>query len=74
MHSFVDFIAHAQRYAKAIVAGVGSVLIAATSISADLGVEFIPAEAHGWVVFGLAALTSFSTWAVPNHSRDGNGQ
>ena len=39
----------------------------------DLGVELIPGEAQGWVVFGLAALTSFSTWAVPNGSGDSDG-
>jgi hypothetical protein len=44
------------------------VLIALASVSSDLGVELIPAEAQGWVVFGLAALTSFSTWAVPNNT------
>jgi len=68
MQKLVMLIERAQGYAKAIVAGVGSVLIALASVSSDLGVELIPAEAQGWVVFGLAALTSFSTWAVPNHT------
>jgi hypothetical protein len=70
MQKLVVLIEKAQGYAKAIVAGVGSVLIALTSVSSDLGVELIPAEAQGWVVFGLAALTSFSTWAVPNNTDD----
>jgi hypothetical protein len=73
MEKIVELVAKAQGYAKAIVAGVGSVLIALTSLSGDLGVELIPAEAQGWVVFGLAALTSFSTWAVPNGSGDSDG-
>jgi predicted benzoate:H+ symporter BenE len=72
MHEFTDAIKHAQRYAKAIVAGVGSVLIALTGASTDLGVTLIPTEAQAWVTFALAALTAFSTWAVPNFNPDGD--
>ena len=72
MHEFTDAIKYAQRYAKAIVAGVGSVLIALTGASTDLGITLIPAEAQAWVTFALAALTAFSTWAVPNFNPDGD--
>ncbi len=71
MHEFTDAIKHAQRYAKAIVAGVGSILVALTGAGADLGITVVPAEAQTWVVFALAALTAFSTWAVPNFTPDG---
>ena len=66
MHRLIMSILWAQERAKALVAGAGSVLVALTALSDDLGVEIIPSEAQGWVVFGLAALTAFSTWAVPN--------
>jgi len=72
MHEFIDAIKHAQRYAKAIVAGVGSVLIALTGASTDLGVALISNETQAAVAFGIAALTAFSTWAVPNFNPDGD--
>jgi len=59
-------IKKAQEYAKAIVAGVGTLLTAAASLSTDLGVTIIPDEAQPWITFGLAVLTAFATWAVPN--------
>jgi hypothetical protein len=72
MDKLIDGIKHAQRYAKAIVAGVGSVLSALTGAGTDLGITLVPAEVQGVVVFVLAALTAFSTWAVPNFSPDGD--
>lgn len=72
MHEVIDFIKHTQRFSKAIAAGVGSVLVALTSVSSELGVELIPADAQNVVVFVLAALTAFATWAVPNFTRDGD--
>ncbi len=59
-------IKKAQEYAKAIVAGVGTLLTAASSLSDQLGVTIIPAEAQPWITFALAVLTAFATWAVPN--------
>jgi hypothetical protein len=72
MHEFTDFVKHAQRFSKAIAAGVGSVLVALMSVSSELGVELIPADAQNVVVFVIAALTAFATWAVPNFSPDGS--
>jgi hypothetical protein len=71
MHEFTDAIKHAQRYAKAIVAGVGSVLIALTGAGTELGITLVPTEAQAWATFAIAALTAFSTWAVPNFTPDG---
>jgi|694.fasta_scaffold05421_4 hypothetical protein len=71
MHELTDFVKQAQRFSKAIAAGVGSVLGALTSVSFELGVELIPAEAQNVVVFVIAALTAFATWAVPNFTPDG---
>jgi hypothetical protein len=71
MNELITVIKKAQAYAKAIVAGVGSVLVALSSVSADLGVALVPAESQAWVTFALAALTAFSTWAVPNFDPDG---
>ena len=72
MKQLVAAIKKTQGYAKAIVAGVGSVLVALSSVSTDLGVTLIPAEAQEWITFALAALTAFSTWAVPNFNPDGD--
>jgi hypothetical protein len=66
MQKVQDLIHTAQKYSKSIIAGVGSVLVAVTSLSDQLGVDIIPTEVKSWLVFGLAALTAFSTWAVPN--------
>jgi hypothetical protein len=71
MNELIITIKRAQSYAKAIVAGVGSVLVAISSVSTDLGVTLVPAESQAWVTFALAALTGFSTWAVPNVDPDG---
>lgn len=71
MHEFIDFFKQAQRFSKAIAAGAGSVLVALTSVSSELGVELIPAEVQNVVVFAMAALTAFATWAVPNFTPDG---
>ena len=71
MNEVVVALKQAQKYAKAIVAGVGSVLTAFSAMGAELGVTVIPAEAQAWVTFILAALTAFSTWAVPNVDPDG---
>lgn len=71
MNNVVTYIKQAQKYAKAIVAGVGSVLVALSGMSADLGIQVIPAETQAAVTFVLAALTAFSTWAVPNFNPDG---
>jgi hypothetical protein len=74
MNEFITTIKKAQSYAKAIVAGVGSVLVALSSVSADFGVTLVPAESQAWVTFALAALTVFSTWAVPNVDPDGKSE
>lgn len=71
MTEVITAIKQAQKYAKAIVAGVGSVLTAFSGMSIELGVDIIPADAQAWVTFVLAALTAFSTWAVPNVDPDG---
>ena len=71
MNEVTASIKQAQKYAKAIVAGVGSVLTALSSVATELGVDVIPAEAQSWVTFILATLTAFSTWAVPNVDPDG---
>jgi hypothetical protein len=60
------YINRAQQYAKAFVAGAGSIVTALTALSTDLGMNIIPGEALPYVTFALAALTSFATWAVPN--------
>ena len=59
-------IAQLQTYAKAIVAGAGTLLTAVSGLSDDLGITIIPAEAQPYITFGLFVLTSFATWAVPN--------
>ena len=66
IEQITDFIVNAQRFAKAIVAGAGTLLVAASGLSTDLGVTIIPAEAAPYITFALAVLTAFSTWAVPN--------
>jgi hypothetical protein len=71
MNEFVLNLKQAQAYSKAIIAGVGSVLVAISGFTTELGIEIIPAEAQGWITFILAALTAFSTWAVPNLTPDG---
>jgi hypothetical protein len=71
MHKLIDAIKKAQQYAKAIVAGVGSILVALTGAGDELGIVLVPAEIQGAVVFALAALTAFSTWAIPNLTPDG---
>jgi len=60
------FIGEAQKYAKAIVAGVGAVLIAVADLSDSFGIVIVPAEVQPYITFGLAVLTAFATWAVPN--------
>lgn len=65
MNELIVSIKRAQKYAKAIVAGVGSVLTALSSV------VLIPVEAQTWVTFALATLTAFSTWVVPNFDPDG---
>jgi uncharacterized membrane protein YphA (DoxX/SURF4 family) len=71
MNDVITYIKKAQTYAKAIVAGVGSVLTALVGVSTDIGVTLVPADAQAAVMFVLAALTAFSTWAVPNFNPDG---
>jgi len=66
METVKNWIHTGQKYAKAVVAGVGSVLVALTSVSDSLGVDVLSADVRQWVVFGLAVVTAFSTWAVPN--------
>ena len=60
------FIGEAQKYAKAIVAGVGAVLIAVADLSDTFGLVIVPADVQPYITFGLAILTAFATWAVPN--------
>jgi hypothetical protein len=64
------FIAEAQKYAKAIVAGAGAVLIAVADLSNTFGIVIVPADAQPYITFGLAILTAFATWAVPNAASD----
>jgi len=71
MNELIVGLKQAQKYAKAIVAGVGSVLTAFSAMGAELGVQVVPVEAQIWVTFILASLTAFSTWAVPNTDPDG---
>jgi hypothetical protein len=71
MNELVTAIKHTQRYAKAIVAGAGSVLVALTGASTELGITLVPTEAQAWITFVIAAVTAFSTWAVPNFTPDG---
>ena len=71
MNELIITIKRAQAYAKAIIAGVGSILVALSSVGTELGVTLVPAESQVWVTFALAALTGFSTWAVPNVDLDG---
>lgn len=66
MNELVVSIKRAQKYAKAIVAAVGSILTALSSVM------LLPAEAQTWVTFALATVTAFSTWAVPNFDPDGH--
>ncbi|MBT1675998.1 hypothetical protein [Curtobacterium aurantiacum] len=56
--STASAIGTVQRYAKALVALVGSVLTA--------GVFTLPDEAQPWVGLGMAVLTTVATYAVPN--------
>ena len=71
MNELVIGLKRAQKYAKAIVAGVGSILTAFSAVGAELGVQVIPVEAQVWVTFLLATLTACSIWAVPNVDPDG---
>ena len=66
-----SFIVKAQAYAKAIVAGAGTVLVAVAGLSDQLGITIIPVEAAPWVTFALTVLTAFATWAVPNVPLEG---
>jgi hypothetical protein len=74
MNELITTLKRAQAYAKAIIAGVGSILVALSSVGTELGVTLIPAESQAWVTFALAALTGFSTWAVPNVEPDGKSE
>ena len=66
MYELIRIIMWTQERAKAVVAGAGSVLVALAALSDDIGVQIIPENAKSLILFGLAALTAFSTWAVPN--------
>jgi hypothetical protein len=66
METIIAFIKKAQAYAKAIVAGAGTILVAVSGLSEDFGITIIPVEAQPWITFTLAVLTAFATWAVPN--------
>lgn len=58
----------AQTYAKAIVASLGSFLVAIVSLQDDLGIAFISEQGQELITFFLVALTAFSTWAIPNYA------
>jgi len=66
METVRNFIYVAQKYAKAIVAGAGSLLVAIVGLSESLGIEVLSEGAKEGTLFVLAVLTAFSTWAVPN--------
>jgi hypothetical protein len=70
MNEFIYTLSKLQTYAKAIAAGIGSILIAITSFGAEMGIEIVPAEVQPWLTFILAALTAFATWAIPNKVSD----
>ena len=70
MSEFTYTLKNLQVYAKAIVAGVGGVLVAISSLGAETGIDIVPAEAQPWLTFILAALTAFATWAIPNKVSD----
>jgi uncharacterized protein with PQ loop repeat len=67
MQLFVEHFRKAQRHVKAIVATVGSILTAVAGLSSELGITIIDDSARVTVTFILAALTAFSTWAIPNY-------
>ena len=71
LDKFRALIVRAQVYAKAIVPGAGTVLVAVAGLSDQLGIAIIPAEATPWVTFALTVLTAFATWAVPNVPLEG---
>lgn len=60
------FIAEAQKYAKAIVATVGGLLLLAADLSQQFGVTVIPADWQPYINFGIVVLTAFATWRIPN--------
>ena len=66
LEKIIGFIKKSQEYAKAIVAGVGSLLVALTSLQAQLGLNLIPADWQPYITFGIAILTAYATWQVPN--------
>jgi len=70
MSEFTYTLKNLQVYAKAIVAGVGGILVAISSLGAETGIDIVPAEAQPWLTFFLAALTAFATWAIPNKVSD----
>jgi len=70
MENVIETIKKLQTYAKAIVASVGSILVAVVSLGDDLGVSFLAPEAQKAVAFVLVALTAFSTWAIPNYDSE----
>jgi hypothetical protein len=70
MNEFIYTLSKLQTYAKAIAAGIGSLLMAITSFGAELGIEIVPAEVRPWVTLTLAVLTGFATWAIPNKVSD----
>ena len=67
MQYVIEILHKVQTYAKAIVATVGSLLVAAVSLQDDLGIAFISDEGQKMVTFFLVVLTAFSTWAIPNY-------
>jgi uncharacterized membrane protein len=67
MQHGIELLHKIQTYAKAIVATVGSFLVAAVSFGDDFGVSIISDEAQKAVAFILVVLTAFSTWAIPNY-------
>jgi len=58
----------AQEYAKAIVAGVGGLLLIAADIAQQLDITVIPDEWQPYINLGIVALTAFSTWRIPNRA------
>lgn len=61
----LNTIRRAQAYAKSIVAAVGSIVTAASTL--------IPADWQPYITFGLAILTAFATYQIPNVPADEDG-
>lgn len=67
MQYVIEILRKVQTYAKAIIATVGSLLVAVVSVNEELGIALVSEQVHTFVVSFLVILTAFSTWAIPNY-------